>query len=242
MLSTLAFGDLIATNACYHKKCLTDYSTRHRAWQRQKNSEETETRKKLEDRAFLEVISFLEESITLGKNIFLLQEILKFYVRSLHRYKIEKSANVSVLKNKILDHFQGRLLEHSDGYRVVLISKCKSEEMVRNFLMENDYKGKILTLAKAADIVRNEMFSHLCPPFNGAFSQKHQQNSVPKLLLKLVSFLLDGQQDESEEIESDSEEIGQVHLSIAQLLFFNASKTGNSLKRHSLDREPPLPL
>lgn len=95
-------------------------------------------------------------------------------------------------------------------------------------------------MSRVADIVRRDMFTNDCPPFNGTFTDDCQQRSVPSSLLTLVSMILHGSS-----IMNEVNYQSQAALSLSQLLLHNSvrhMKTESTDTRHSRDREPPLPL
>ena len=103
-----------------------------------------------------------------------------------------------------------------------------------------DLDTDALTLAKAAKILRRDMFEHSQELFNGLFIPDCQQESVPLSMLSLVSMTLDGPSIE----DQSTKEHPHVHacLTIAQLMAFNTVKTRYSAtQRHHIDRETPLP-
>ena len=100
-----------------------------------------------------------------------------------------------------------------------------------------------LHLAKAAQIVRREMFN-TCNRFDDLFAQGCQESSVPLSLKALVQMILEGASIES---QSQSQQCVPAALSISQLLLFNALKHPRrpseiSKTRHNLTCETPLPL
>ena len=98
-----------------------------------------------------------------------------------------------------------------------------------------DYEGDAQLLAKAAKIVRRDIVLH-----NGfKFESGCQKESVPFTLKTLVSMLLNGANlKHQDSIDS------QASLTISQNILFNFKKcaSSSSKSRHSLYREPPLPL
>ena len=109
--------------------------------------------------------------------------------------------------------------------------------------MQSSDKEDALILAKAAKIVRKEIFASTGFTFNASFPQGCQQESVPTKLKSLVNLLLRG----GDIIDQDSCE-SQSCLTIAQLLLFNCKKVNDTKQkasgnhRHSLNYEPPMPL
>lgn len=99
----------------------------------------------------------------------------------------------------------------------------------------------IAILAKAASIVRNDMFGFEDQfNFSGSFTSKCQENSVPTSLKSLIAMILNGTN-----IKDQEKHESQPCLTLSQTILFNSKKRVNNAKptikkRHV--REPPLPL
>ena len=102
-----------------------------------------------------------------------------------------------------------------------------------------DHEAEMVLLAKAAKIVRKDITSYKGFSFDGKFPPGCQQESVPSCLKTLVSMILNGV-----DLQCQDSTDSQASLTISQTLLFNFSKhTPATVKcRHSLEREPPLPL
>ena len=110
-----------------------------------------------------------------------------------------------------------------------------------------DHDSDAMLLARAAQLVRKEMFDKIFH-FAGSFKPECQQKSVPTSLLSLVNMILKGPNIEQ---QSKIDTVGTVGtsaaLSISQLLMFNrmkhergATPTNSTYHRH--ERETPLPI
>ena len=104
-----------------------------------------------------------------------------------------------------------------------------------------DAEDEGMSLAKAAGIVRNQMFSSF-PDFQGSFDADYIKSSVPLSLVYLVRMLLEGTN-----VSADDETIKEtdnVAQEIAQLIRYNATKRrrDGGKRRHNLERETPLPI
>ena len=110
---------------------------------------------------------------------------------------------------------------------------------LREELWKHDYESDALTLAKAARIVRCEMFNQPGFHFLGNFPSNCQISSVPSCLRALILMLLNGSN-----IAHRSATESQATLTISQQIVFNSKKKSSttSSNRHSLEREPPLLL
>lgn len=100
-----------------------------------------------------------------------------------------------------------------------------------------------LHIAKAAEIVRRDMFEVDCI-FEGSFTQNCQENAIPKSLKALVDMLLCGPSI----IVKSSSNTDQASLTKCQLLMYNSIKNARNVTkkrthvRHQKKREMPLPL
>ena len=189
------------------------------------------TRKKNEARAFVELISFMESCVEDGKYILTLSEPHQLYsdqpARFWHRERTR-------LKLRILSQFSGKLQEQFDGKNVLLVFNKGMESILREEMSKRDYESDALTLAKAARIVRREMFNDDRFQFDGAFPSNCQNASLPSWL----SMTLNGSN-----IAHQSTAESQATLTVAQVIVFNSKKKFSSSlsSRHLLEREPPLP-
>ena len=111
--------------------------------------------------------------------------------------------------------------------------------ILREELWKHDYETDALTLAKAARIVRREMFNQPGFRFLRSFPSNCQTSSVPSSLRVLISMLLNGSN-----IAHRNATESQATLTISQLIVFNSKKKSSttSSNRHLLEREPPLQL
>ena len=138
-----------------------------------------------------------------------------------------------------MKHFDGETQEQNDGKGVVLILNEVMATIIKEKLSELDYESDAQTLAKATRIMRQEIFIEDGFHFNRVFPSNCQSASVPSCLKAVVSVILSGPN-----IFHQNTTESQASLTISQLIVFNSNKTSSSpLKgRHSLDREPPLPM
>lgn len=178
LLKHLAGGDMIAIEAKYHKKCMTNLTNHHRAFLRQsQDCQSGEEDEKNEARAFVELISFMESCVDDGKYVLTLTELHELYINRLQDFGIKKEVNRTRLKSRILSHFPGKLQEQSDGKTVLLVFNEGMASFLREELWKHDYESDALTLAKAARIVRREMFNQPGFHFHGTFPSNCQISS-----------------------------------------------------------------
>ncbi len=158
------------------------------------------------------------------------------YQKHLNDLRVNKQVNRFRLKNKLLAHFE-EAQKQTDG-RTVIIFKNGLQSVLKDVLKERDFSDDVAILAKAAKIVRKDMFSHKGFTFSGAFQPECQEKSVPASLKSLVSMLLNGANLKGQ----DSQE-SRPCLTICQTILFNTKKKSSSTSlRHSAAREPPLPI
>ena len=97
LLKHLAGGDMIAIEAKYHKKCMTNLTNRHRAFLRQsQDCQSGEEDEKNEARAFVGLISFMESCVDDGKYVLTLTELHELYINRLQDFGIKKEVNRTV--------------------------------------------------------------------------------------------------------------------------------------------------
>ena len=104
----------------------------------------------------------------------------------------------------------------------------------------DDADDEAICLAKAADIIRRDMFG-MHTGFDGSFPRGCQEDAVPKSLVALVSMIMDGINIKKRE----TDDVKQATLSLAQLLQYNSCvrrRLGSTGSNHSKDRETPLPV
>ena len=113
---------MIAHDAMYHRKCLTDLHYRASLCQQQDNPQNDE--RKLHGIAFGQVISFIVESVqncTETVPVFKLSEMVKLYKEFLIELgsDCEQRIQSTRFKNRLLCHFED-MSAHSEGREVIL--------------------------------------------------------------------------------------------------------------------------
>ena len=108
LLPRISGVDLMAAEAKYHLKCLTDLRNRYRrhtSRKRQESCEEDEEKIK-ESQAFIEFVEYIETSVENDKLMFLLSELHSLLVSRLGTLGIHKTVNKTRLKTSLLEnHF-----------------------------------------------------------------------------------------------------------------------------------------
>ena len=191
LLKNLASGDMVSNEAKYHKKCMTNLTNRHRAFLRKSDDCQISAQdEKNEARAFAELISFIQSCVDDEKYILKLSEIHQLYIIRLLDFGIKKSVNRTRLKARFLGQFFGELQEQTDGKNVLLVFNKGMVSFIKEELYKQDYESDALILAKAAKIVRREVFCEDGFHFDGTFPSQSQNASVPSSLKVLISMLL----------------------------------------------------
>ena len=108
-----------------------------------------------------------------------------------------------------------------------------------------DHDSEALYLARAARIVRHDMFNRNFS-FNGLFQKDCKQAAIPTSLLALVNMIQEWPNIRHQAQLGTSSNTSAA-LSISQLLMFNSVKHTRSAKststaQHGRDRESPLPI
>lgn len=244
LLGRISGGDLIAIEAKYHlNPCLTSFRNRYRSVSSKKAEASTESNNDLmnETRAFLELVEHLEECVRNNKFMFKLAELHSLYVCRLQDLGTHKEVNKTRLKNCIIDHFGDYIQEQNDGRNTVLIFREGMSNLLKDAFKQQHVSDNVTTLAKAAAIIRKDMFLHKQFKFSGCFPLDCQADSIPPSLKLIVSMILNGA-----DIQNQEKHESQPCMTICQTIIFNTkkrvcdTKTGQS--RHSANREPPLPI
>ena len=113
-------------------------------------------------------------------------------------------------------------------------------QMLKDAIKDRDFHDDIVTLAKAAYIIRKDGFSYAGFTYSGQFPEGCQENSVPLSLKSLISMVLNGTNLKNQETRES-----QACLTVCQTILYNMKKkvaTTEVQTRHNVAREPPLPL
>ena len=231
---------MIAQEAKYHTQCLVSlYNKAHKIATFDQRNEDSE----YHGFAFVELISYIEEARmdSLGVPNFKLTDLANMYSNRFEQLGSSVAGRVhsTRLKERIHAYFPD-MGAHKQGREMVLVCNKDVGSAIRK-ACETDVDNDAVHLAKAANIVRRDMFK-LKKQFSGSFDAKCQEESVPISLLVLVYMVLNGT-DIKTQLSSAS--VPQPTLSLAQLLMFNCSVrrsedvTACSTK-YNKERETPL--
>lgn len=242
LLSRLGVTDLMASEAKYHFECMSDFRNRHRSYLRRKrrtddiqNSEEGRAKA----RAFLELCTYMEISVRDGQFFFKLIELRSLYTERLKALGVHENVNPTRFKDLILEYFPGAQEQSQSKYTIIAFKEGMQDVLKQ--AVEENVEEDVATLAKAAAIVREDIFAADSFVFDGSFPRDCQEKSVPTSLKTLVSMLLYGTNLKDQEALNSQE-----CLSISQMLFLNCKKNTKSKcvtsgkSRLRRQRETPL--
>ena len=238
LLTRIEGGDLIALDAKYHLRCLTALRNRHRSLMRQRQdcSDNQKEEHKFEARAFVELTTHVENCVEGGQLYFKLSSLREMCEHRLLDPGIGKEINKARFRDQVLKHFP-HAQEQSDGKNVILVFEQGMQEILKQAL-QCDFEEDALILAKAAKLVRGDIFESNGFKFNASFPSECQKDSVPTYLKSLVTMILVGI-----DLKDQSSDDSQACLTVSQTILFNCKKRTPTVKsRHVLEYEPPLPL
>ena len=184
-------------------------------------------------RALVELFTYIENCVEEGTFYFNFSALHQLYEERLQCLGVDKEINRTRFKEQLSSSILPRAQEQSDGKHKILAFDLGMQKMKQ--ALACDYEGDAQLLAKAAKIVRRDIVLH-----NGfKFESGCQKESVPSTLKTLVSMLLNGAN-----LKHQDSIYSQASLTISQSILFNFKKcaSSSSKSRHSLYREPPLPL
>ncbi|KAG0721176.1 hypothetical protein GWK47_046968 [Chionoecetes opilio] len=157
LLAKLSAGDLIAQEARYHLPCLLSLYNRARET---KTYEESGVDKMNHGLAFAELVSYIEYTRmdSLVAPVFKLSDLVDLCTTRLEQLGTDVAGRVhsTDLKKRVLAYFPD-MEAHKQGRDVVLISHEDVGQALRK-ACEHDADGDAVHLARAANIVRRDMF------------------------------------------------------------------------------------
>ena len=173
----------MAIEAKYHITCLTKLRNRYLSFTRMSVQVHENIDKQMnESRAFVELTSYIEKSVESGTLLFKLAELHCLYVNRLEEFGIKKLVNNTRVKSHLLARFSGAQ-EQCDGKSIVLVFNEGMRNLLKEALKNRDFTEYAVILAKAAAIVRKDIFSHQGFKFTGSFPAECQEESLPSSLL-----------------------------------------------------------
>jgi hypothetical protein len=242
LLAKLSSGDMTATDAVYHKRCLTELSTKHRSLTRHRDSLNSSEGMNPHAIAFAELVSYVEDIREADSEtpILKLSELVALYKSRLEQLGADTSSrtNSTRLKEKLLAEIPG-LEAHRSSYEVILSFKESTGDLLKSSQRNPDSDAVILM--RAAQIVRKEILDTQYKFQGSLLDEKY--DDLPSSLVALIQMILAGTNIESQ--TETGKDVNAATSSITQLLTFNAikrSRKDTQAVRHNPDRETRLPL
>ncbi|XP_076031372.1 uncharacterized protein LOC143019540 isoform X1 [Oratosquilla oratoria] len=213
LLRKLSAGDMVALECKYHAKCLSQLYNRARAARCSEATEETEQEKQLSRVAFAQLVLFIEETRQHEETapVFKLAELAELYQLRIEQLGVRCNTRVhsTRLKQRLLAHFPD-MQSHSKGRDILLAFRKDVGDAIAK-ACEMDRDNDAIHLARAAEIVRRQMFGE-SKPFIGS-PEGCQKESVPQMLICLVNMILEGPN-----IKDQMTDTGTAAVAIAQTL------------------------
>eukprot|EP00112_Aurelia_sp_Birch-Aquarium-sp1_P024416 Seg771.7 transcript_id=Seg771.7/GoldUCD/mRNA.D3Y31 product="hypothetical protein" protein_id=Seg771.7/GoldUCD/D3Y31 len=245
LLGKLSAGDMVALDAVYHAQCLVTLYNRARKESQVMNNEDSSERA-LAGIVFAELVTYIEDSRAKSDEspIFKLADLVSLYQSRMQQLGVQTEQRIhsTRLKERLLSHIP-TLQAHRSGRDVLLAFQDDVGDALALMCLQDDDDQGIL-LAKSAKLVREKLFSDN-QPFNGTFTSSSKNESVPEVLVALISMILEGPG-----IKEQTQEIAlSAARSIAELVKYNAVKHKRSQahvteksSRHAVHQETPLPI
>lgn len=134
----------MAIGAKYHHECLTRYKNRYRSQQRAVRQElavsNNNNYSAVNAQVFVELLSFIEDSIENSQFIFKLSELCNLYDSRLKSLEVEGQMYRTKLKQQLLEHFGDQCQEQTDGKAVLLVF---STEVVKRYCKQSRLSSRI---------------------------------------------------------------------------------------------------
>ena len=140
---------------------------------------------------FVELTSFIEKEVISEKLLFKLSQLHSLYKNCLEDLGHKKTVNKTRLKERLLKHFQ-EAQEQSDGKNTILVFKEGMRSMLKEALKKRDFLEDVNILARAASMVRKDIFGQEGCKFDGSFPEKCQETSLLSSLKTLISLIFNG--------------------------------------------------
>eukprot|EP00112_Aurelia_sp_Birch-Aquarium-sp1_P010291 Seg2203.7 transcript_id=Seg2203.7/GoldUCD/mRNA.D3Y31 product="hypothetical protein" protein_id=Seg2203.7/GoldUCD/D3Y31 len=236
---------MIAIDAVYHSLCLSSYSNKERSSNKTHGSDSDSVLKGVPHHLQKLYHIWRKEISVKRSKVFKMTDLIRLYTNHLEQLGVivDTRFNSTHLKERILA-LSPDLIAEMKGRDTYISCRGRVGEMLQMAYAEcGDDEGTYL--AKAANNVRRDIFTTKSK-FDGTSSKDAQKDSVPKILLTLISMILNGS-DLTAKNEHDLLSQNQACLSVSQMIVFNSFYRRRDLNnmvcdRHSKDREPPLPV
>ena len=246
LIAKLSAGDMMAREAKYHARCLAGLYNKMRDFESSDMCDPISAHNaRVHSIAFAQLVAYIEDAkfdaVTLP--VFQLSQLGDMCAKKLSEMGIDVATriNTTKLKNRLLSHFPDTRAQQN-GKHVLLIFDEHIGIALSNACQQT-YDEDSICLAKAASIVRRDMFSSSIAS-NGTFNNSCQEDALPPNLLLLVKMILEGPSIEFKSNETSQ----QAALSVSQIIKYNsvkhtrASNGTVSHVRHNISQETPLQL
>lgn len=246
LLAKLSSGDLMSQEAKYHLSCLS--ALYRKARQKDENIAAADQNvHRLLGLAFAEVAEYIEEKRLLDDEsshrdkmtVFKLADVTTLYHDRLLTMGLSiDKVHSTRLKTRLLNRFPD-MKAFQQGRDILLGFDSHLGSAMKNAFTE-DFDDEAVHLARAAHIVRRDIFKLTGNLFSGTFDKSCQFDSVPESLQALVKMILQGPS-----VKNATSSKNQAAVSIARLIRFNCvkhAKQGSTSTRHLKEMETPLPL
>ena len=239
LLAKLSAGDVMAQEVKYHPKCLTGLYNRVRSLERSKRAA-VSNEDMINSLALAELVSYIEDARAESSiaYVFQLSDLVTLYTSRIKELglNVEKRVHSTKLKERILASIP-ELKTHPQGKQVVLAFESDIGHVL-SAACDMDYDNDIVVLAKAARIVRRDLFDlrSSTDEFSGSFDDDCQTSSVPVSLLGLLRMIHEGPNIKDLNPQSNNA------LAISQLIAFNTIKRKQTHERHTRSSETPLSI
>ena len=233
---------MVALDAQYHPQCLIVLYNRIRKVQ-STGPQDSDQEHAMSAVVFAELALYIEETRQDEETatVFRLADLVHLYQSRMEQLGVQLDTRVhsTRLKQRLLSQFPN-MRAHTKG-RDILMAFEEDLGAALDKACKLDSDSDAVHLALAAHIVRRHMFGE-AKPFTG-FPEGCQEESVPPLLLALVSMILEGPS-----IKDQMADTNPAAITAAQILKFNSVKhkrtrgtTSSTCVRHSVAQETPLP-
>ena len=219
LIAKLSAGDMVAQDAVYHSRCLAALYKKVSSAEHAKGEEgEDETASITHGLVLAELTAYIEEvkKDETVSPVFKLADLSRLYSTRLNDLGVSQSSRVNSthLKNRLFANFPN-LRAYKDG-RDVLIAFDDDVSSALFKVCEKEYDDEAITVARAAQIIRRDMFKKNSS-FTGSFDKQCQEQSMPPTLLALVAMIHEGVSIKSQSGSSGAI-LTQSTFSVAQLL------------------------
>ena len=196
--------------------------------------------------AMSNVVDYVKEVVmtsTIANKIpvFLQKDLTELYRKKMIAHGASKEfsegAHCTRIRHKILEKVPG-LCELESGRQMTLTLNDKVGQTLFA-AYQSDEEEELMF--KAATVIRRSLLAK-DEVFDGGVSSQRQEKSVPKILVNLISMILEGVAPGHE----IPERLKKISTNLAQLIRFNSVKRTRNQNitdfRHSRNNEPPFPV